>query len=149
MDFAIEIREQAGREPTLYGVMIQEGRAASGGLREVFAPGSIEWPNAGVAILTEHKGEIETRGAVVRESDGRLALTATATAGIQGAVKDGKRFLSVEFRSLRERTTKGGIREILRAFVDAAALVKAPEYDSSSAEVRAESPDERKYRLWL
>lgn len=134
----VEIREQAGREPTLHGIMLQEGRAASGGRRELFAPGAIEWPSEGVAILTQHRGEIESRGHVVRQRDGRLVLTARATEGIQRAVAAGKRFMSVEFKTLRERVTKGGIREIQRAFVDSAALVDRPEYDMTSAEVRGE-----------
>ena len=148
--FEVEIREQDGREPTLYGVMLQEGRAASGGRRELFAPGAIEWPSEGVAILTQHKGAIESRGHVVRERDGRLSLTARATDGITDAVAEGKRFMSVEFRTLRERVTKGGIREIQRAFVDAAALVDRPEYDTSSAEIRSQAADiERRARVWL
>lgn len=38
--------------------------------------------------------------------------------------------------AMSERTTRGGVREIQRALVDAAALVAEPEYDSTSAEVR-------------
>ena len=59
--------------------MLQEGRAASGGRREVFTPGSVEWPAAGVVVRTEHRGKAETRGLVVRQSDGRLTITARAT----------------------------------------------------------------------
>ena len=148
--FAVEIREQDGREPMLHGVMLQEGRAASGGRRELFAPGAIEWPSAGVAIMTQHLGAIESRGHVVRERDGRLTITARATEGITAAVAAGKRFMSVEFKTLRERVTKGGIREIQRAFVDAAALVDRPEYDTSSAEVRSAPADvETGALLWL
>ena len=140
MDFQVEIREQDGREPTLYGVIIQEGRAATGGRREVFAPNAVEWPSEGIGISTIHRGPIETRGHVVRQADGRLTLTARATDAIRQAVGEGKRFMSVEFTSLQERTTKGGVREILRAFVAQAALTGRPEYDSTRAEVRG-SPD--------
>ena len=138
MKFEIEIREEPGREPTLYGVMLQEGRAASGGRRELFAPLSIEFPSEGVGILTEHLGTIQTRGQVIRQRDGRLTLTARATEAIREAVAKGKKFMSIEFISLKERTTKGGVREILRAFVDKAALVARPEYDSA-AEVRGDA----------
>ena len=138
MDFEVEIREQAGREAQLYGIMLQEGRAASGGRREVFAPGALEWPSEGVGVLTEHRGRIETRGHVVRQRDGRLALTARATEGIKRAVDAGKRFMSVEFTALEERTTRGGVREILRAFAPTAALVRSPEYDTTAAEVRGD-----------
>ena len=143
--FEVEVREsRPGREPTLRGVMLQEGRAASE-RREVFAPGAVEWPSNGVAILTEHRGAVETRAQVVRGRDGRLSVIGRATEAIQKAIEAGRRFLSVEFRSLQERTTKGGIREITRAYVDAAALVASPEYTQTSAEVRSQ----RRRRIWL
>ena len=146
--FEVEVREseKPGYEPTLRGVMLQEGRAASGGLREVFTPGSVSWPHDGVAILTEHRGKVEARGQVVRERDGRLTISARATEAIREAVKAGKRYMSVEFRSIEERVTQGGVRELLRAVVDAAALVSSPEYDSTLAEVRKKSSPRR---LWL
>ena len=53
--------------------------------------------------------------------------------------------MSVEFRALEERTTKAGVREILSAYVAAAALVASPEYDSTTAEVR----ERKRRRLWL
>lgn len=147
--FEVEIRESEtpGYEPSLRGIMLTEGRAASGGRAEVFTPGSVTWPQDGVAILTEHRGKVEARGQVVRERDGRLTLTARATEGIRKAVGAGKRFMSVEFRSIEERTTAGGVRELLRAVVDAAALVASPEYDSTLAEVRKKSSPRR--RFWL
>ena len=146
--FEVEIRESEtpGYEPSLRGVMLTEGRAASGGRAEVFTNGSVTWPQDGVAILLEHRGKVEARGQVVRERDGRLTLTARATEGIREAVGAGKRFMSVEFRSIEERTTAGGVRELLRAVVDAAALVASPEYDSTLAEVRK---SESRRRLWL
>ena len=144
--FAVEIREgRPGYEPSLRGTMLTEGRAASGGRAEVFVPGSVEWPSEGVAILTEHRGTVETRAQVVRQRDGRLTLTARATPAIKQAVEAGRKWMSVEFRALEERTTAGGVRELLRAFVDAAALVRAPEYDTTTAEVRSK----RRMRVWL
>lgn len=146
LTFEVEVREasRAGYEPSLHGTMIQEGRAASGGRREVFAPGSIEWPSSGVAILTEHRGAVEARAQPIRQRDGRLTLTARATDAIRKAVEAGRKFMSVEFRSIEERTTKGGVREVLRAFVDAAALVSRPEYDTTAAELRTQ-----RRRIWL
>ncbi|MDE2783790.1 MAG: hypothetical protein OXK77_12605 [Gemmatimonadota bacterium] len=120
----------------LHGTLIQEGRAASGGRREVFTPGSVEWPSAGVGILTAHRTVPEVRAIPVRESDGKITVKAPATPAIREAVEGGRKFMSVEFHALEERTTKGGVREVLRAFVPDAALVDAPEYDSTSAEVR-------------
>ena len=146
--FEVEVREsdRPGYEPTLRGTILQEGRAASGGRREVFIPGSVSWPSEGVAVLTEHRGQSEVRGQVVRERDGRLRITARATEGIRAAVKAGKRFMSVEFQAIEERTTSGGVREILKALVSAAALVVSPEYDQTLAEVRKKSAPRR---LWL
>ena len=146
--FEVEVREsdKPGYEPTLRGVMLQEGRAASGGRREVFTPGSVSWPHDGVSVLTEHRGQSEVRGQVVRERDGCLTITARATDAIREAVKSGKRYMSVEFQAVEERTTSGGVREILKALVNAAALVKSPEYDTTLAEVR--NRESRRRQLW-
>ena len=146
--FEVEVREREGREPTLHGTMLQEGRAASE-RRELFSPGAVEWPSAGVAVLTEHRGQVETRAQVVRQRDGRLTLTARATDGIRAAVAAGKRFMSVEFRSLAETRTAGGIREITRAMVDAAALVSSPEYVQTTAEVRSADRALWRRAAWL
>ncbi|MYC99170.1 MAG: hypothetical protein F4X13_07865 [Gammaproteobacteria bacterium] len=142
--FEVEVRE--GRHgKRLRGVMLQEGRAASGGRREVFAPGSVDWPSNGVGILTEHRGAVEVRSQPVRQGDGRIMVEAEATPAIRAAVEGGKRYMSVEFMAIEERTTQGGVREILSAFVPRAALVDRPEYDSTSAEVRSK----RRRRVWL
>ena len=136
----VELRD-AGDGPQLYGCIIQEGRAASGGRAEVFAPGAVEWPAEGVGILTEHRGRPEVRAMPERGADGRISVTATATDTIRQAVAAGKKYMSVEFASLSERTTKGGVREILRAFVPDVALVLRPEYDVTSAELRSAAED--------
>ncbi|MDE2974566.1 MAG: hypothetical protein OXU64_07595 [Gemmatimonadota bacterium] len=130
----VEIREAEGG-PHLYGVLIQEGRAARR-RREVFAPGAVEWPSDGVGILTRHHGEAEVRAIPVREADGRITLKARATEAIRDAVAAGRRYMSVEFHAIREQRTEGGIREVLRALVPDVALVASPEYDMTSAEVR-------------
>jgi len=131
---AVEIREREG-VPPLYGVLIQEGRAATR-RREVFAPGSVQWPSGGVAVLTRHRGEPEVRAVPERQADGRITLRTRATDAIREAVAAGRRFMSVEFHALQERRTEGGIREILRALVPGVALVPNPEYDMTAAEVR-------------
>lgn len=140
---AVEVREEGGE---LHGVILQEGRAASGGRAEVFAPGSVSWPAEGVGILTEHRGEAETRAFPHRDAMGRISIRARATDAIKQAISAGKRYMSVEFKALDERRTKGGVREVLRAYVDAAALVANPEYDSTEAEVRQR---DRRRRAWL
>ena len=134
--FEVEIREAEGKRPRLRGVMITEGRAASGGRAEVFAPGSIQFPTEGVGIQTRHHGPVEVRAQPIRQRDGRIEVMADATEAIREAISAGKRHMSVEFRAIRERTTAGGVREILQAFVPRAALVEIPEFDSTSAEVR-------------
>ena len=140
----VEVREEGGE---LHGVILQEGRAASGGRAEVFAPGAVTWPADGVRIMTEHRGAAETRAFPHRDAMGRINIRARATEAIKRAVAEGKRFMSVEFRAMEERRTKAGVREILRAYVDAAALVADPEYDSTVAELRQR--DRRRSRLWL
>ena len=133
---AVEIRAAADG-PHLHGVMVTEGRAASGGRAEVFTPGSVEWPRAGVSILAAHRLAPETRAVPVREPDGRITVRTPATPAIREAVEGGRRYMSVEFHAIRERTTRGGVREVLQAYVPAAALVDSPEYDTTAAEVRA------------
>ena len=150
MNFEIELRESKRNRQTLYGVMLQEGRAATGGRAELFAPGSVEWPSSGVGIATVHLGPTETRGQVIRHSDGRLSLTAPSTPEVAKAFNEGKRFLSVEFVAQKARVTAGGVREILSALVHRAAMVKTPEYDMTAVEVRGAVVEiERKARLWL
>lgn len=147
MHFEVEYREES-HGPQLTGCILQEGRAARN-LAELFTPGAVEWPSTGIEILTVHKGPAECRGQVVRDRDNRLLLTARATPAIKEAYDDGKRFLSVEFVAVRERVTRGGVREITRAIVDKAALVRRPEYGQAVAEVRSAADIERKARLWL
>ena len=130
---SVELRN-AGR--TLFGTLVQEGRAASGGRAEVFTPGSVEWPSTGVGILLAHRQAPEVRAVPERQRDGRITVEARATDKIRRAVEGGRKYMSVEFHALRERTTEGGVREIQRALVDAGALVQSPEYDVSRAEVR-------------
>lgn len=132
----LELRgSNGGGGPYLYGVLIQEGRAAWR-RREVFAPGAVEWPSGGVGILTRHHAAPVARAVPTREADGRITVKARATDAIRAAVEAGRRFMSVEFHAIRERRTGGGIREILRAFVPDVALVADPEYDTTAAEVR-------------
>ena len=130
----VELR-QADDGPHLYGVLVQEGRAARR-RREIFAPGSIEWPTEGVGVLTQHHGEPVARAIPTRESDGRITLRTLATDPIRRAVEGGRRFMSIEFHSLKEGRTEGGIREVLRALVPDVALVESPEYAQAGVEVR-------------
>ncbi len=145
LTFAVECRSSEDG-PMLHGVILQEGRAAAGGRAEVFAPGALVWPNDGIGILTEHRGAVEARAVPTREPNGEIRISTPATPMIVRAVdQDGKRHMSVEFHTVRENRTAAGVREIERALVDAAALVRSPEYSQTSAEVR-ERPE---VRVWL
>ena len=143
----MEVREE-GQE--LVGTVLTEGRAASGGRAEVFAPGSVSWDSRGIGIRTAHGASVESRAHPTRQSDGRLTIATRATQAISEAVAAGKRYMSVEFVALRERTTKAGVREVLEAFLRDAALTASPEYDSTAAEVRErEREREQRRRVWL
>ena len=138
----VEIRE-ANDGPTLRGVILQEGRAASGGRAEVFAPLSVVWPSDGIALLGEHRGEALAHAVPVRGVDGSLRIETRATPEIIAAYET-RRYFSVEFHAISEVRTKGGVREISRALVESAALVPNPEYPNVKAEVRAS-----RRRVWL
>ena len=138
----VEIRAEGEH---LHGVILQEGRAASGGRAEVFTPGAVTWPADGIGILDEHGGPEIARAYPHRDRDGRIMIRARATDAIRAAIQAGRNRMSIEFRALQERTTRGGVREVLRAMVTAAALVANPEYDTTAAEVR----EPRRRIRWL
>ena len=131
----VEIREAEG-VARLHGTIIQEGRAAAGGRAELFAPGSVVWPESGIVIRTAHYGDAQTRAVPVRHPNGEIRIAARATPEIVAAVNAGRTAMSVEFTALREHRTAANIREITSAFVDAAALTDDAEYVQSRAEVR-------------
>ena len=66
----IELRESEGG-PTLHGVLIQEGRAASA-RAEIFAPGSLQWSAEGIALRAEHLGAEDSRAIPTREANGEI-----------------------------------------------------------------------------
>ena len=138
----VELREAADG-PLLRGVVLQEGRAAQGGRAEVFAPLSVVWPSDGIALLAEHRGSELARAVPTRDADGSLRIETPATPAILEAFAT-RKYFSVEFHAIQEVRTKGGVREITRALVDAAAMVSSPEYKQASAEIRA-----RQRRVWL
>lgn len=140
----LEVREEEGG-PRLHGVLIQEGRAATGGRAELFAPGSLLWPPDGIEIRTVHRGPTEARAVPTRYPNGEIRISAPASPAIVAAVNGGKRGMSVEFTALREERTAGGVREIQRAYVDGGALTAIPEYNQGAVEVRAK----RATAVWL
>ena len=131
----VELRE-AKDGPRLAGTVLQEGRASAGGRAEVFAPLSVVWPSDGIALLGEHRGAELARAVPTRDADGSLRIETRATPEIIAAYET-RRYFSIEFQSLKEVKTLGGVREIQRAFVESAAFVVAPEYAQATAEIRA------------
>lgn len=131
----VECRGSA-QGPMLRATIVTEGRAASGGLSELFAPGSLLWPPEGISIRAVHLGPELAKAVPMRETSGEIRIETRATPDIYAALNAGKKFASVEFRSIDERTTAGGVRELLQAVVIGAALVDSPEYDTTRAEIR-------------
>ena len=143
----LEIRES--REgPRLHAQLIQEGRAAKGGRRELFTLNSLIWPDNGIGIKVGHQGQTVLRAAPTRSPNGEIRIAPLVVQEIVDAVAAGQNRMSIEFKSLREVTTRGGVREIQRAYLDAAALVANPEYHETAAEVRSRRDREKFYR-WL
>lgn len=145
--FLIELRQEASQ---LLGVLVQEGRAATGGRRELFAPGAVEWLASGVDILPEHRAGAETKVTPARQADGRITFSTPLTPALRAAWDAGRRFMSVEFHAMAQKTA-GGIREIQRALVVAGAMTDRPEYDTATAEIRSEISTLKPSRgtLWL
>ena len=140
----VEIRE-TDDGPRLIATVIQEGRAAAGGRAELFAPGSVTWPADGIEIRTRHHGPAEIRAVPVRQSNGEIQIAVRASPSVVEAVRAGRDAMSVEFHCLKENRTAGGVREIVRALVDAASLTDNPEYPATSAEIRSK----RSRQIWL
>ena len=134
----VELRDSASG-PILHGLILTEGRA---GRRraELFVPGSVQWPAEGISIRTAHLAPMEVRAVPVRGENGAISIAVPATPAIVSAVKAGRNRMSVEFAAIRENRTESGVREIERAWVDAAALSDDPEYGQTSAELRDRRP---------
>ena len=125
------------------GRSYRKGEPRRGFALKLFAPGSVVWASDGISLLGEHRGAELARAIPTRDVDGSLRIETHATPEIIDAYKT-RRYFSVEFHALREVRTAGGVREIQRALVDAAALVPNPEYPNVKAEVRA-----KRRRVWL
>ena len=144
--FGVEIREAVPGRRRLHGVMVTEGRAATGGRRELFAPGSVSWPSEGVGISIGHHNQVETRAHAIRDRAGQIEVSGDATAAIVD--RDRARAEPAQCGIPESRGTRHGgrVREILSAFVPRAALTDDPEYDTTAAEVRAKA---RRPAVWL
>ena len=141
----VECRD-AGDGPVLHGVLIQEGRAATGGRSEVFAPGAIRWPHDGVGVQLQHLTPPVVRAFPERCDNGEIRIATPATPELRAAVSGGKRFMSVEFIATDASRTRGGVREIRQAIVYGVTLTNNPEYAQARAEVRDRR---RTAKAWL
>ena len=130
----VELRETDGG-PVMHGVLLTEGRAASGRRRELFAPGAVVWPESGIEIRTVHLGRTEAVAVPVRQG-AEIHVSVPATPALAAAVRAGKDQMSVEFHAVTETRTASGIREIERAIVTGAIVTDIPEYQQTRAELR-------------
>ena len=143
----IEIREAADSPGRIVGTILETGRVAAD-RREVFTPGSVQFPANGIRLLAEHRGRMVARvQPVVDGSEIRIDAPLPDTAigrEVAAEVRSGrKRGLSVEFYATGEQTVSG-VREVTGALIDAAAVVPAGAYSQARVEVR-----ERRRRVWL
>ena len=133
--------------PTLYLTALVEGRAARGGLAEVWAPGAACWPSDGIEVRTEHRpqgGPGEARAVPTRDGN-NIHVAVKATDKLRRAVDGGAKYASVEFHSLAEVRTAGGVREIERALLVGVTVTDNPEYRQTRSEIR--TAEDRP--LWL
>ena len=136
--FAIETRSsQTG--PRLVGVALTEGIPADGGRAEVFQPGAVDWPSTGVALRTVHHGAEECRAIPTRDGN-VIRIDAPCTPALHSAVQSGARYMSLEFHSVAEHRTAGGVRSIEKALMMGACVVREPEYLDTRVEVRTAQP---------
>ena len=143
----IECRASTGG-PKLHGILITEGRAATGGRAELFVPGAVDWPAAGIAIRSVHLGAVETR-AVPSRNGNAIHIEADATPALFAAVLAGAKYMNVEFHALAEQRTVAGVREVLSALVTGAIVTDNPEYEQTAAEVRTADADDDSARRLL
>ena len=134
--------------PKLRGVLLTEGRAAAGGRAELFVPGAVDWPAAGIAIRREHLGAVETRAVPTRVGN-EIHIEAAATPALFAAVQAGAKHMSVEFHALAENRTPAGVREVTSALVTGAIVTDNPEYQQTRAEVRTAAGDDDAARRLL
>ena len=148
--FPVELREATADAPArLTGPCLPIGRVAID-RREVFVPGSVQFPAAGVRLLLEHRGRevmrftpIEDAAAGEWRIDAELPDTPEgreAAALVQSGQRKG---LSVEFFALAEKRVSQ-VREVRSAFVEATALCREGCYDQARVELRS-----RAVKVWL
>ena len=134
----------------LFGTLLRYGERAAN-RAEVFAPGSLSWPAAGIVINRQHNGRSPIMRAVPEVRDGAVVIDSPlpeTAAGRDAAreIRDGLMIgLSVEFQA-RRQTYGGGVRRITSAVLGGAGLVHNPEYAGARVELRDRGG---RRRLWL
>ena len=144
----IEIRAAADSPGRVVGTILELGRIASD-RAEVFTPNSVQWPAAGLRLLSEHRGrEVMKVMPTVEGSEIRIdaPLPDTSLArSLAAEIRSGKkRGLSVEFYPSDEADV-AGVREIRGALIDAVAAVANPAYEQARLEIR----NRGRRRIWL
>ena len=147
----VEFREATADAPArLYGCILAVGRVASD-RREIFVPGSVQFPAGGVRLLLEHRGrEILRFHPVENVASGEWRIDAELPDTPEGReaaalVRSGQRKgLSVEFYSLDDKRVSQ-VREVRSAFVEATALCREGCYDQARVELRAR----RQVTFWV
>ncbi len=153
----IELRQDDSRQSPgrIIGTLIEYGKRASD-RAEVFADGALHWPDGGI-ILNEHHNRAAPILRFTPTVEGREVRIDAALPDTQRGrdvatmVRDGTLTgLSVEFRAESAGFT-GGVREVRRAKLVAAAVVDSASY-KGSLEIRHGGDGGAKPRpetLWL
>ena len=139
----VEYREASGDTPArLVGTLLPIGRVAID-RQEVFVPGSVQFPAAGVRLLLEHRGREVMRFTPVEDvAAGEFRIDAELPDTPEGReaaalVQSGQRkALSVEFFALSDKRVSR-VREVRSAFIEATALCKEGVYDQARVELRS------------
>ena len=143
---AVEVRASESG-PVLRGVILQEGRAATGGRAEVFSPGAVHWPDDGIALRLQHLGPEAARALPRRDPNGELYISTPSTPEILRAIEqDGRRYLKRRIPpGADHHYSRGRARASARVMmVTGAALVTIPVCSQATAEIRS-----RLRRVWL
>ena len=149
---AVELRQDdthasPGR---LVGTLLTEGERAKD-RAEVFEPGSLTWPEAGVIVRRQHQRGAPIMRAIPERRGSQVVIDQAlpdTQAGRDAATEIRSGLfcgLSVEF-SAKMQVYRGGVRHIARAVLSGAGLVDDPSYRGSTVEVRAKG---QRRRVWL
>ena len=153
----IEIRADEARlgPGRIFGTIMRYGERATD-RAEVFEPGSLKWPDAGVVLNRQHSRAAPILRFVPQVEGNEVQLDVEipdSSAGRDAAVEIRSglfKGLSIEFRAVRQ-TIVSGIRRIAEATLTGAAIVDAGSYEAATVEVRTKAGGNRpnEATLWL